>query len=540
MKASEITAESRYNEKIFQLVSYLLVAVMLACAAATVVSLLTRLFIGWEPWYLPGISFLVALDTLYSYHRFKRLTFLSSEWLSAAGTQMVILLVALRVVVGLSHGLKAFMAELTAGWFAFLLSFFSVEFMIGVGMCFLAWVVSLSFASLLDDIGLDAELIRMDGGASAPEELRPPRERMLGLVFSLGTTLVFLTALMRLDFRSALVGAWDATVLDVPTLSNGGASTLLYFMFALALLSETQFITLHTRWSINRVPASRSIAGRWALYSVGFLVILAALASLLPTSYSLGLLASLGYILNIISYLFFTLAQILLTIILFLFSLPFLLLGRESPVETPNITPTQPEFLPPVADAASAPLPWLEVAKSLLFWGFFIAVLLFALVQYLRQHEDLIAALRARPGLGWLGKVWDWLRGAWKTVRKGFSEAVSAGLERIRPKRSLSQSIGGWINLRNLGPRQRVFFFYQAFLRRSGESGLPRSLSQTPLEFAARLDTALPEAEPDIEALTGAFIEARYTPRPVEPEKASRVKEVWEHLRKALRGKKVA
>lgn len=540
MKASEITAESRYNEKIFQLVSYLLVAVMLACAAATVVSLLTRLFIDWEPWYLAGISFLVALDTLYSYRRFKRLTLFSSEWLSAAGTQMVILLVALRVVVGLSHGLKAFMAELTAGWFAFLLSFFSVEFMIGIGICLLAWVVSLSFASLLDDIGLDAELIRMDGGLAAPDELRPPRERMLGLVFSLGTTLVFLTALMRLDFRSALVGAWDATVLDVPTLSNGGASTLLYFMFALALLSQTQFITLHTRWSINRVPASRSIAGRWALYSVIFLLILAAFASLLPTSYSLGLLASAGYVLNLIGYLLFSFVQILITILLFLFSLPFLLLGRESPVETPNIAPTQPEFLPPLADAASAPLPWLEVAKSLLFWGFFIAVLLFALVQYLRQHEDLIATLRARPGLGWLGKVWDWLRGAWKTARKGIAEAVSAGLERIRPKRSLSQSLGGWINLRNLGPRQRVFFFYQAFLRRSGESGLPRGQSQTPLEFAARLDTVLPEAEPDIEALTGAFIEARYTPRPVEPEKASRVKEVWEHLKKALRGKKVA
>jgi hypothetical protein len=541
MKASEITAESRYNEKIFQLVSYLLVAVMLACAAATVVSLLTHIFLRWQPWYLAGISFLVALDTLYSYRRFKRLTLFSSEWLAAAGTQAIILVVTLRAVIGISHGLEVFMAELTAGWFAFLLSFFSVEFMIGGGICVLTWAVSLAFAGLLDEMGLDAELIRMDGGLAAPDELRPPRERMLGLVFSLGTTLVFLTALMRLDFRSALTGTWDATVLDVPTLSNGGASTLLYFMFALALLSQTQFITLHTRWSINRIPANRAIAGRWALYSVIFLLILAAFASLLPTSYSLGLLASAGYVLNIIGYLLFTLAQILLAIILFLFSLPFLLLGRESPVEQPTlIPPTQPEFLPPVVDAASAPLPWLEVAKSLLFWGFFIAVLLFALVQYLRQHEDVINALRARPGLGWLGKLWDWLRGAWQAAQKGITEAVSAGLERIRPKRTLAQSFGGWVNLRKLGPRQRVFFFYQAFLRRSGESGLPRSLSQTPLEFASRLDSALPEAEPDIEALTGAFIEARYTPRPVEPEKASRAREVWEHLKKALRGKKVA
>jgi hypothetical protein len=360
------------------------------------------------------------------------------------------------------------------------------------------------------------------------------------LVFSVGTALVFFTALMRLDFRTAFSGAWSGAVLDVPTFSNGGASTLLYFLLGLALFSQTQFIDLHNRWSINRVPVNTAIVGRWASYSLVFLVILASIASLLPTSYSLGLLASLGYALELTVYLLFTFAQALVTAVLFLLGLLFSLFGQEPPAETSEMPSFQPEMLPPApAEAAAAPLPWLEVAKSLLFWGLFLGVLLFALVQYLRQHEDVVAALRRRPGLAWLGRFWDWLRGAWQVAKKGITEAVAFGLERIRPKQNLTQSIGGWINLRKLGPRQRVFFFYQAFLRRSGESGLPRSLSQTPSEFASRLDSALPEAEPDIEALTGAFIEARYTPRPVEPEKASRVKEVWEHLKKALRRKPI-
>jgi len=442
------------------------------------------------------------------------------------------------VLIGLSHGLAAFGRELTSGWFAFLTSFLSTEYLIGFGMSVVTWLLSLGFAGLFDEMGLDAELIRMEGYAVNPTETRLPRERLVSLVMSVGTALVVFTALMRLDFRAAFGGDWAGAALDVPTLSNGGASTLLYFLLALALFSQTQFIDLHNRWSINRVPVNRAIVGRWAFYSLVFLVLLASLASLLPTSYSLGLLASLGYALNLIGYLLFAFAQVIITVIVFLLGLLFLLFGRESPVETPQTPSFQPEFLPPTPlDAASAPLPWLEVAKSLLFWGLFIAVLLFALVQYLRQHEEVITALRKRPGLAWLGRLWDWLRGAWQAARKGIAEAVSAGLERIRPRQSLAQAVGGWINLRKLGPRQRVFFFYQAFLRRSGESGLPRSLSQTPLEFASRLDSALPEAEPDIEALTGAFIEARYTPRPVEPEKASRVKEVWEHLRKALRKK---
>jgi len=538
MKPSEITPDIRANERTFRLVSSLLAAAMLACAAATLVSLLTRVFIGWQPWYLVGFCFLVALDSLYNYGKFKKFDLFSSEWLQAVGTQVVILLVALRVLIGLSHGLAAFGRELTSGWFAFLTSFLSTEYLIGFGMSVVTWLLSLGFAGLFDEMGLDAELIRMEGYAVNPTETRLPRERLVSLVMSVGTALVVFTALMRLDFRAAFGGDWAGAALDVPTLSNGGASTLLYFLLALALFSQTQFIDLHNRWSINRVPVNRAIVGRWAFYSLVFLVLLASLASLLPTSYSLGLLASLGYALNLIGYLLFAFAQVIITVIVFLLGLLFLLFGRESPVETPQTPSFQPEFLPPTPlDAASAPLPWLEVAKSLLFWGLFIAVLLFALVQYLRQHEEVITALRKRPGLAWLGRLWDWLRGAWQAARKGIAEAVSAGLERIRPRQSLAQAVGGWINLRKLGPRQRVFFFYQAFLRRSGESGLPRSLSQTPLEFASRLDSALPEAEPDIEALTGAFIEARYTPRPVEPEKASRVKEVWEHLRKALRKK---
>ncbi len=539
MKASEITSETRANEHVFRLISFLLVALMLAAAALTVISVLTHIFSDWRPWYLAGICFVVALDSLYSYKNFKQLSLFTSEWFQAALTQLVILLVALRIVVGLSHGLAAFWQEVAAGWLPFLLSFLTVEFMIGVGMCILTYVISTSFAALLDELGLEAELIRQEQGLAVPDDLRTPREKLLSLVISVGTALVFLTALMRLDFRSDLVGAWDATVLEVPTLSNGGASTLLFFMLALALFSQTQFINLNTRWSLNRIPASRSIPGRWALYSLVFLFGLAAVVSLLPTSYSLGLLASLGYVLNLLGYLLFMLAQVIMTIVMFIISLPFLLFGRESPVAAPAIPPPPaPEALP-LQTAAATAVPWLEVAKSVLFWAFLIGLVTFALLQYLRQHEELLAALRQRSGLSWLGQFWDWLSGIWKAAQKGISGAVSAGLERIRPKRSLAQTVGGWINLRKLGPRQRVFFFYQAFLRRSGESGLPRRLSQTPSEFASRLDSALPAAEPDIEALTGAFIEARYTPRPVEPEKANRVREVWEHLRKALRGKKV-
>jgi len=68
----------------------------------------------------------------------------------------------------------------------------------------------------------------------------------------------------------------------------------------MTLLSQARYITLNTRWYLQKVPVSRSIAGNWALYSVSFLVLIVLVVSVLPTNYSLGLLSVLGYLLDII------------------------------------------------------------------------------------------------------------------------------------------------------------------------------------------------------------------------------------------------
>lgn len=536
MKASEITPEIRAAERAFRLTASVLAALMLACAAATVVSLLTRLVADWRPGYLVGVCFLVSLDTFYNHHRFKQIDLFSREWFVAAGAQIVLLLIGLRVVIGVSHGFSAFWGEVTAGWRSFLDSFLTVEYLLALGLCVLTWMITLGFASLFDEMGIDAELIRMEGYAMTPGESRSPRERLLQMVFGLGTALIVITALLRLDFRATQSGNWAGAVLELPALSNGGGSTLLYFLLGLALFSLTQFLDLHNRWSINRIPVSGGIFRRWAFYSLLFLSLMAVLASLLPTSYSLGFLAALGYALDLLTYVLFFIVQFLAALVLLVLSLAAFLFGREPPAGRPELPDFQPNFLPPeVATGPTAPSPWLELAKSLLFWGVFLTILLFALLQFVRQHQDILTFLRGRPRLAWLVVWWERLRALWKIAEKEIRQTVMTGLERLRSARKADTASPGWLNLRRLTPRQRVFFYYLAFVRRSEESGLPRAPSQTPAEFAARFDTVLPESEPDIEALTAAFVEARYAPHPVAPQKANRVREVWEHLKKEIR-----
>ncbi|MGH2521411.1 MAG: DUF4129 domain-containing protein [Anaerolineales bacterium] len=49
----------------------------------------------------------------------------------------------------------------------------------------------------------------------------------------------------------------------------------------------------------------------------------------------------------------------------------------------------------------------------------------------------------------------------------------------------------------------------------------------------------MPEAQPEVDALTRAFVEARYSPHPVEPGQAQHARASWERVRAALHAQRV-
>jgi hypothetical protein len=59
------------------------------------------------------------------------------------------------------------------------------------------------------------------------------------------------------------------------------------------------------------------------------------------------------------------------------------------------------------------------------------------------------------------------------------------------------------------------------------------------VELQDSLDERFPELEPDLEGLTGAFIQARYAPHPVEQEDVAAVKPLWERVKAALRRRRL-
>jgi hypothetical protein len=253
----------------------------------------------------------------------------------------------------------------------------------------------------------------------------------------------------------------------------------------------------------------------------------------------MGLLSILNYLISLFI-LLLQLVWFLLTLPVFLIWALIALLFKSDMPAQPGLPVPQPPQIPPSVPGASPP--WLELAKSLLFWLVFSGIIVYSLRYYLQEHPELVAWLRGLRSLRWLDQFWDWIISWVRGVNRQVSGAIRSRI--LNRQRALSQTASGrrgWVSLRQLAPRQQVIFFYGALLRRGRERGLRRQPGQTPFEYSHRLRGEITELQEDqaasqnITSLTDQFIEARYSRHEVTPESAGLARRYWEQIRKILR-----
>ena len=528
------------SENRFRAISYTLVFLMMACGVLTVSVLLHNLLPGWHSNILAGILLFILIDRLYTYRHLKSLTPFSSEWAMSLGAQWIVIILFSRLLLSYANGPADVLADLalfTHGYFADL---FNAEFVITLLLAGALWYLTGQYLELLDEIGLDMKLAWSEEPPRTPGEAIPAHQRMANLIFTTGVILVLLAALTRIDVQALQAGSVGLPAIRWTRFSGGEAGALLYFVFGLALLSLSRLMSLQTSWNRQRIPvSSHNLPRQWAWYSLFFLLVLGVLVSLLPAGDSLGLFPVLGMLLGFLLRVLIFLSYVIVGLILTLFSLPFLLLGKAPPFlsgAAPGPMPSLPmQPLEPMTGNAA----W-DLIKSVLLWGSLLVVVVYALTHFLRQHESVVAALRHWRPVQWLTLAWQWLYIHADKARGGFAHLVADGwqglLSRLEGKRILPRP--GWISLRTLPPRQRIYFFYLAMIRRSSEQGLAREPSQTPSEYAVRLGQALPVASEDIDSITAAFVRARYSRRDVNAKEADFVKATWERIRGALLNKR--
>jgi hypothetical protein len=524
--SDELLESLNINERLSILVSHLLVSLMITCFSISIVQVLNRLSPGWDGWYLPWVTLVVSLEAMYSKRASRKLAVLSKEWALFRGAELVVLLAGLKLLLYLIRDPARLLEDLSRWPDDFFLSFFSGEYLLAALFVIGIWAFSSSFADDLAELEGDNQLVEDElPVAMITKDRAIARQELVDRLILTGALMVFLTAAVRVDLLTeyGFQPAVRASVLHV----------VAYFMLALALLSQTQFGILRSSWAIERTPFSRNMGLRWLVYSLLFFLFLSALAWILPTRYTLGFLSVLQYLIGILMFGLVTIwgygMLILATLISFF---GFRNMDPEAAAPPPEM-PTPP----PVIPGEVAPIPWLEVLKSIVFWIVFLGVIGFSIHQYFGQNPELLGKLRAIPGMTWLARAWRWLKGWVVGMNQAAGTALSAGIQRLRRSQRLRQVSESWryFNPRRLTPRQRVVFFYLALIRRGGERGLARRSAQTPYEYEETIKAALQGAEEDLAGLTDAFVEARYSRHGVTPDQANKVQRWWEGVRKKLR-----
>lgn len=525
MNDPNLDTQYRESDRLVSLASYLLVSLMLACVSISAVQLGMALLPGWQAEYLIPVTILISLEAMYAQRANRRHAVFSSEWTLHRLSEWVFILVVLKLAEFVVRGPAQLFTEIPLWAQDFKTYFLTSDYLIACGLTFVIWGLSTEFAELLAQLEINERLLAVEREAGISEDRSKLRQQLLSLILMVGAVLIIMVTLMRSD--------WEFIWKGRPPLQIGTANLLAYFILALILLSLTQFSLLRVHWSLEQISISRDLAKRWLFYSASFLLLLVIVASLLPTRYTIGLLDVLSLLLGLILNLMALIAFLLLLPISFLFNLIMSLFNTS---ETPSHMQVQPP--PDLIPHQAAGNSWVELLASVMFWLIFIGVIGFAIVYYFQQRKDLWKTLRSMPLLEPFRHFWRIVRDWLKSVNQGLAAVVDAGLHRIRSLR-VSRSGGddrvGFLSLRKLSARQRVFFYYLAMLRRGGERGLPRLQDQTPFEYAQELSNRVPEAQAEVTTLTQNFVEAKYSLHEVTTQHVGIVRQSWERIKKELK-----
>jgi hypothetical protein len=527
------------TENRFRLAGYTLVFLMMACAVLSLSVLIRSLFPDWHTGIMAALLLLIVIDRLFIHKQLKSLIPLSSEWVLTLGVQWVVILLFSRFLLSYANGPEALLHDLASWARGAIADFFAAEFVITLLLAAALWVITTQFLQLLDEIGLDMKAALSEEPIHHQTPILPAHQRMVHLTFTTGIVLVILTALTRLNLQTMISNTSGLPPVEWSRFSGAEAGALLYFVFGLALLSLSRLMSLQTHWNRLRIPVSSSnLPRQWAIYSLIFFLLLGLVVGMLPAGDSLGLFSILGTLLGFLLAILVFVSQLMVGLLLMLISLPFLLFGQAPPGIANSAPPPMPVF-PSAHQSVPFTSAALEFVRSFLLWGALITIVLFSVVRFARQHESLLEALRRNRITNWLMLAWQWLYRNVDRTRESLVRAIADGwqtfVSRLEGNRMLSRP--GLINVRALDPRRRVYFFYLAMIRRGNEQGIARKPAQTPAEYAAQLEQAIPSVQEDIDSMTQAFVEARYSRREVDSQKAASVKATWDRIRRALRGK---
>ncbi len=486
----------------------LITTALVTCIAAGWVLLIECLVAGWRGDYLIVLTALVTLETLVAEQQWLLHPRYGTSRTSVRIAEFVIILILLKVAMYIQDGTASLPADIQA-WIDDPLTLLTREYVLGIGMMLITWLLAIQIAQSLSKI----------------ENVLHPEDQPLGLAefkvnFASGAYLLLLavglrhviTTLMKLPSSPSIAAAQTAL-------------PLVYLGLGLLLFAQSRLALLRTSWTMEEIPIDRRLGSRWLGWGLALVLAVTLLALLMPSANLYEGFFVLLWIFTLISFVASIFIALLMFLVVLLFSPLLALAGIKQ--STGPLLPVTP--LPPAPPPQLVSLDWLSQFRLLILFAVSAAVLFFVLRAFLRDRQALAGWGIFRVVLGWGKAVLAFLLGLIRRIHVP-ERAAPAAVE-VSPAR-----VGSWWQRwRAKTGRERVRRFYLTFLQRAAQAGHPRRADQTPLEYSAALEPYLePEGE-NWQALTRAFIAARYGRHEFEPAEVNLLHTIWQRLSRALR-----
>jgi Domain of unknown function (DUF4129) len=508
----------------------LLNAFMLAALVAVLAGPIHRFTPTWQPIYLIGASFLVAIEAGLVHHAFRREHMWLDELLRYVTPELFVMLILMRVATTLGAGIVT-LGDDARRWLYDPLSIFDISYCLAILAGLLVGLLTHAAMRDLFELGPRAS---EKAGADADENqfliTMNNRDRSAAIA-RISSRFVFGGAflLLALGIEAVNIQRVTGPSLQISLLSAIGA--LIYLISGFVLYSQARLTLLRSRWNLEGAKVAEAVGRRWTRTSWLLIGGVALFAALLPRAYGLGLLTTLQQTLGLIGYGLAILGYLLTSLLSLLAILPILLLsllagrGSESSPPMPPPLSALPDVPPP---AKFEP----NLLTALIFWICMLLLAIYAIGLIVQRNPGLIRALTTRGPLGWLLRQLSLL---WRDTRVWAGQATARARAVLRRPVVISPVRIPMPRLSRLAPRELVRYFYRSTLQRAAAGGLPRRPGQTPYEYGAILTKRLPEARQDISELTDTFVVAEYSPHPVDEADARRARRPWERVRRRLR-----
>jgi len=522
-----------------EIIRPLAIAAMMTCIARSIDTFVRTMAPNWPGMFFVILVFIISLESIHAQRLLNRREVGQRDTFRFRFVEWVVILLAIRFGIYIKYGGQRLLEDMSR-WGSDLSTFLSADFMMLSLLMLVFWAVAAYLSRAVQE--LESSPFEKPPVVTDPDfylRITVPQHgqvdrssRIQGITttfFLGGAVIIALTGLAQMDIRNMKFVAKPTT----PVVLN----IMLYYAIGLLLISQVHYTTLKANWENQGIAVTPQLGKRWLFYVLAFLVLVTLISALLPVNYSVGILNVVSLVVQWIAYAILRAVYFIIAAVTYL----FMFIGslfKNQPVQsmvtpTPIPTPEPPQLVGGTSGAAT----WLQVARSLLFWGVLLGVAGYAILRFLNDRWDIFRRLKNIRIFQWLvalfGSIGKGTASLWRSLKSTVQRQVVALRQSVRvsPRRR-------GMSWKKMSTRERVRFLYLALLEYAAEQGISRPHSATPLEYESNLDASVPESSQATHQLTDSFLVARYSEHLVDDELVAAAQQSWRSARKALNERK--